>query len=537
MRDGRASSGTDDSEDARAFLQDRVATLWKIVFFFLLIATVLGLKGPLKDPGFDLVLDVAGTAEAGAMWWFCRRGRRSVRLLRILDPVVAFVMFATTAMLGRYVLVGFVRDQKITTAEGVMMTDAYMGALSLIGNALLCVIRAGIIPTSPRRTALYTALFCVPNLVTSVFIVPTAHGFMFRPADSRAFPWLPATVIMMFAFIVFTSAMTSHVIFGLRKEVREARRLGQYVLEQKIGEGGMGEVYRARHGMIRRPSAIKLLRGDQAHAGSIARFEREVQQTARLTHPNTITIFDYGRTDDGTFYYAMELLDGANLQQIVNVGGPQPAARVVHILAMACGALTEAHGIGLIHRDIKPANMILCTRGGERDVLKLVDFGLVKELKVDEDLKLTGARTLTGSPEYMAPEAIRASDSVDARTDIYALGAVGYFLLAGTELFDGKSLVEVCSQHLHQQPAPFATRNVVVPAELEAIILACLEKDPARRPQSAAELRHRLDGCGVAPWDSERANAWWSKHRAAAESAPIDVATAKTILVDGARRS
>ena len=538
MRDGRVSSGTDDSEDARAFLQDRVAVFWKITFFFLLIATLLGIKGPLKDPGFDLVLDIAGTAEAGVLWWLCRRGRRSVRLLRILDPVGSFVMFSTTAMLGRYVLVGFLHDQSIATSEGAMMADAYMSALGLIGNALLCVIRAGIIPTSPRRTALYTALFCLPQLLIAVFIVPGGHGFTLRAADSRAYAWLPATVVMMWAFIIFTSAMTSRVIFGLRKEVREARRLGQYVLEQKIGEGGMGEVYRARHGMIRRPSAIKLLRGDQAHAGSIARFEREVQLTARLTHPNTITIFDYGRTDDGVFYYAMELLDGANLQRIVNVTGAQPAARVVHILSTACGALTEAHGIGLIHRDIKPANIILCTRGGDRDVVKLVDFGLVKELQVDEDVKLTGTRTLTGSPQYMAPEAIRAADSVDARTDIYALGAVGYFLLAGTELFNGKSVVEVCSQHLHQQPAPFATRNVDVPAELEAVILACLEKDPARRPQSAAELRRRLDACGVPPWDGARANAWWSQHRTAVEADPADAAsTPKTILVDGALRT
>jgi serine/threonine-protein kinase len=342
---------------------------------------------------------------------------------------------------------------------------------------------------------------------------------------------------MMWGFVTLATTVISHVIYGLRAEVREARQLGQYVLEQKIGEGGMGEVYRARHGMIRRPSAIKLLRGDQAHAASIARFEREVQLTARLTHPNTITIFDYGRTDDGVFYYAMELLDGANLQQVVNVSGPQPAARVVHILLQACGALTEAHGIGLIHRDIKPANIILCTRGGERDVVKLVDFGLVKELQVDDDVKLTGARTLTGSPQYMAPEAIRAADSVDARTDIYALGAVGYFLLAGAELFNGKSIVEVCSQHLHQQPTRFATRNVDVPGELEAVILACLEKDPERRPQSTAELRERLDACGVPRWDSGRADGWWSQHRAAVESAPIDVATAKTILVDGALRT
>ncbi len=539
MRDGRASSGTDDSEDARAFLQNRLGVFWKVAFFFMLLATLLGIKGPLKEPGPDLILDAAATAEAGILWWICRRGRHSTRMLRSLEAGGLLVFFGTTAMLGRYVLIGFVHDEGLGSAEGVMMADAYMSALGLIGNSLLFVIRAAIIPSSPRRTLLYTGLFSLPQIMVSIFVVPAADGgFAFRPADSRAFPWLPAALAMMWGFILFTSAVTSRVIYGLRKEVREARRLGQYVLEHKIGEGGMGEVYRARHGMIRRPSAIKLLRNDQAHEGSIARFEREVQLTARLTHPNTITIFDYGRTDDGVFYYAMELLDGANLQRIVNVTGPQPASRVVRILSMACGALTEAHGIGLIHRDIKPANIILCSQGGETDVVKLLDFGLVKELQVEEDVKLTGTRTLTGSPQYMAPESIRAADAVDARADIYALGVVGYFLLAGTELFTGKSVVEVCSQHLHQPPPPFTTRDVDVPADLEVVILACLEKDPARRPQSAADLRARLERCNLPAWDADRANDWGGRHRAAVEADAAGAAsTPKTIVIDNAMRT
>src|SRR4030088_3123386 len=183
------------------------------------------------------------------------------------------------------------------------------------------------------------------------------------------YPLLPATAAMMWGFAVIRCGVISLTIYGLRAGGREARRLGQYVLERKIGEGGMGEVYRARHGMMRRPSALKLLRGDRAGEMDLRRFEREVQLTARLTHPNTITIFDYGRTHDGVFYYAMELLDGANLQRIVAVDGAQAPGRVVRIMAMACGALTEAHAIGLIHRDIKPANIMLCTQGGERDVV------------------------------------------------------------------------------------------------------------------------------------------------------------------------
>jgi serine/threonine-protein kinase len=300
----------------------------------------------------------------------------------------------------------------------------------------------------------------------------------------------------------------------------------------------MGEVYRARHGMMRRPSAIKLLRADRAGELNLHRFEREVQLTARLTHPNTITIFDYGRTDDGVFYYAMELLDGATLQRIVAVAGAQPAGRVVRVLSMVCGALTEAHAIGLIHRDIKPANIMLCTQGGERDVVKLLDFGLVKELEVEGAINLTGASTVVGTPMYMAPESILEPDSVDVRTDIYALGAVAYHLLAGRDVFDGKSMVEVCSQHLHQEPAPLSARGTAIPAELEAIVLACLSKDPNRRPQSAAELRRRVEACPVEPWDSASAREWWSEYQPHLDRGAVDyTGEARTIAVDGAHRS
>jgi serine/threonine-protein kinase len=290
--------------------------------------------------------------------------------------------------------------------------------------------------------------------------------------------------------------------------------------------------------MMRRPSAIKLLRGDRAGALNARRFEREVQLTARLTHPNTITIFDYGRTDDGVFYYAMELLDGATLQRIVEIDGAQPPGRVVRILGMVCGALSEAHSIGLIHRDIKPANIMLCTQGGEHDVVKLLDFGLVKEFQVDGDVEVTAASTILGTPQYMAPESIRFPDSADIRTDIYALGAVAYFLLAGGNVFGGKSLVEICAQHLHEAPQPLASRGITVPAELEALVLACLSKEPDHRPQSAADLRRRLEACTVEPWDGAMAQTWWTDHpRALDGEAVTRTGLDRTIAVDGASRS
>lgn len=484
------------------------------MFFISLLSSGMGAVGAIARPGVDFLIVLASTAQAGIFWWLCRRGQRSIRFSRRMEAGGLLLNLSGGALLGRYLVAGFARDRSLVTAEGALMADGYVTMLLLGGIALMLAIRAALIPSSPRRTIVVTAVVGAPLLLAVAFLVPAAHGGLaWRARDSAAHPWLPATAAMMWGFVIITCTVISWVIYGLRAEVREARRLGQYVLERKIGEGGMGEVYQARHGMMRRPSALKLLRAELGGEIDLRRFEREVQLTARLTHPNTITIFDYGRTQDGVFYYAMELLDGANLQRIVAVDGAQAAGRVVRILAMACGALTEAHSIGLIHRDIKPANIMLCIQGGERDVVKLLDFGLVKELEVDGDTELTGAHTLTGTPQYMAPESILEPSSSDVRTDIYALGAVAYYLLAGSVVFDGESIVEICSRHLYQQPEPLSARGVTVPAELEAIVLACLDKEPDRRPQSAAELRRRLEACTVEAWDGESARAWWLVHQ------------------------
>jgi len=539
MPSQRPSPASENSEEGRAFLQTRVALFWKVMFFISLLSSGMGAVGAIAKPGVDFLIVLALTIQAGTFWWLCRRGQRSIRFSRMMEGAGLLLNLTGGAVLGRYLVAGFALEHSLVTAEGAIMADGYVSMLQMGGTSLMVAIRAALVPSVPRRTILVSAVVGMPMILACAFLVPAAGGGLaWRALDSAALPWLPATAAMMWGFVIITSTVISWVIYGLRAEVREARRLGQYVLERKIGEGGMGEVYRARHGMMRRPSALKLMRGDRAGESDLRRFEREVQLTARLTHPNTITIFDYGRTNDGVFYYAMELLDGANLQRIVAVGGAQAAGRVVRILAMACGALTEAHAIGLIHRDIKPANIMLCTQGGERDVVKLLDFGLVKELEVDGDVQLTGASTLTGTPQYMAPESILAPDSVDVRTDIYALGAVAYYLLAGSEVFGGKSIVEVCSQHLHQAPEPLSARGVTVPAELEAVVLACLDKKPACRPQSAAELRRRLEACAVEPWDSASARSWWLEHQSDLDGDAVPSAgEARTLAVDGSLRS
>ncbi len=280
----------------------------------------------------------------------------------------------------------------------------------------------------------------------------------------------------------------------------------------------MGVVYRARHAMLRRPTAVKLLPPDRAGEASLARFEREVQLTASLTHPNTVTVFDYGRTLDGIFYYAMELLDGASLESVVAVAGPLPPERVVHVVYHVASALSEAHQVGLIHRDIKPANIILCRQGGRDDVPKVVDFGLVKDLERGTNVALTQGDLIAGTPLYLSPEAITAPETMDGRSDLYSLGAVGYFALTGSHLFDGRTMVEVCAKHLHEAPEPPSRRiGRPLPGDLESLLLDCLAKQPEKRPASAAELCRRLEACGsFGRWTSERASAWWREHGTAA---------------------
>jgi serine/threonine protein kinase len=298
---------------------------------------------------------------------------------------------------------------------------------------------------------------------------------------------------------------------ALQKATLAARQLGQYALEEKLGSGGMGTVYRARHAMLRRPTAVKLLDVDQMSDAAITRFEREVQLTSGLTHPNTVAIYDYGRTPDGIFYYAMEYLDGLDLDRLVTKHGPLPEARVVHLLRQVCGSLAEAHALGLIHRDIKPANIFLTRRGGLRDYVKVLDFGLAKPLADSESANLTNPNAITGTPLYLSPEGISQPDQVDARSDIYAIGAVGYYLLTGTPPFTGNSIVEIVMKHVQEAPVPIATRaGRAIEPTLESLLMRCLAKSPVERPLNAAILLTELDHCATGSgWTQQQAELWW----------------------------
>jgi len=341
------------------------------------------------------------------------------------------------------------------------------------------------------------------------------HAEAFRPLTilKRAF-WgllalLTASALAIFVFTV----MVARLQLQAREAAIEAKQLGQYKLEEQLGEGAMGVVYKGRHAMLRRPTAIKLLNSKQVTDVSVDRFEREVQITSHLNHPNTIAIYDYGRTPEDVFYYAMEYLDGLDLQQLVETYGPQPAGRVIYILEQICGSLYEAHSMGLVHRDIKPANVMLNRRGGEGDVIKVLDFGLVKA-KGDEYGSDPGADSMAGTPLYMSPEAIQLPNSVDACSDLYAVGAVGYFLLTGQPVFEADSLVQLCQLHTSEPPQPPSKRlGQPVPPELENAILACLEKTRSKRPQTARDLANMLARCPAATeWSVDKADLWWGQH-------------------------
>jgi serine/threonine-protein kinase len=376
--------------------------------------------------------------------------------------------------------------------------------------ALALAVRAVIIPSPALRT-LGIGLASAAGIAGFAFHYhaqsPAVEGMMTRGL------YVAFDTIIALSWVAVTT-LTSWTLFGLRRRVRDATQLGQYTLHEKIGEGGMGVVYKAQHAMLRRATAVKLLPTGKAGAHDVARFEREVQLTSALTHPNTIQIYDYGRTLDGTFYYAMEYLDGVTLQSLVELDGPQPAARVIALLSQVCASLAEAHSIGLIHRDIKPANILLCERGRLADVVKVLDFGLVKVVGDSAAANLSREGTLAGTPLYMAPEAITSPDEVDGRTDLYALGAVGYFLVTGHEVFEGQSLVEICAHHLHTPPEPPSRRlGSAVPADLEAVLLSCLAKLPRDRPGDAEALNARLMACADASgWAEDRRRLWWRSH-------------------------
>ena len=372
-----------------------------------------------------------------------------------------------------------------------------------------------VIPETLGKTIL--ASFLTASMGPVGLVVSTLYYGRTLPEPAQ---WM-ALFFPIFLFAVFAIVL-SRFIYSLGLEMRKAREMGSYRLVEKIGAGGMGEVWKAEHRMLARPSAIKLVRSEVCSArdsqtGTLhRRFEREVQATAALRSPHTVAVYDFGTTDDGCFYYVMELLNGFDLETLVQRFGPQPPERVVSFLLQACESLAEAHSSGLTHRDIKPKNIFVCRLGLQYDFVKVLDFGLVKSSyspNVSEE-QLTIEGTTTGTPAYMPPELALGKSDADSRGDLYSLGCVAYWLLTGKLVFEGSGPVPVLLAHIRDIPIPPSQRTELeIPAELERIILACLEKDPGRRPQSAAELAAALASC-ILPesWSQQRAENWWRTH-------------------------
>jgi serine/threonine-protein kinase len=379
---------------------------------------------------------------------------------------------------------------------------------------LLLIFTYGMfIPNTWRRAALVIgalALAPVLLLVGMILAYPKVAGVM------TVMGLIQNVLVLLVAAVA--SVFGTHLINALRREVFEAKQVGQYRLIKPLGAGRMGEVYLAEHRMLKRPCAIKLIHPDRAGDPHVlARFEREVRMTARLSHWNTVEIFDYGRTDDGTFFYVMEYLPGLSLEELLERHGPLPAERVVHLLRQTCQGLREAHAIGLIHRDIKPANLFAAQRGGLYDVVKLLDFGLVKPVTENPSARLTQEGAVSGTPLFMSPEQARGLDDLDARSDIYSLGAVAYALLTGRPPFDGTNPMEVMIAHVRDEVVPPSKHHADVPADLERVILRCLAKSPRDRFQDVDSLERALAECAAAnQWTQSHAARWWHENNEAA---------------------
>jgi serine/threonine-protein kinase len=496
-------STTPTDEEARAFLQSRVTSLFKLMFWSFL-ALVGFLAGLYEYYGEDVV------APAARKWVYllCAAGIGSMgfiwRVLLVRRPL-------SMAALYRLDLVYSLGIGAAFGASAYLHWDLRpAGYLSVVYSSFTVFARALIIPSSRARTAVASSITFTPMTIAAAALAINYDQ------DVPGEVFFVGYMLLCIVAIVL-SAYGSEVIYGLRRQVTAAQQLGQYTLDRKIGEGGMGAVYLAHHVMLRRQTAVKLVHPDRLGGGDhLERFEREVQHMSQLTHPNNTAVYDYGRSPDGVFYYAMEYLGrGIDLENLVRRHGVQPSGRVIEILAQACGALNEAHTNKIIHRDIKPANIILCERGGQPDVVKVLDYGLVKEITAE-----TGASTqvILGTPSYVAPEAVTDPGSIGPAADLYALGAVGYYLLTGKRVFEGKTAVEICIQHVTKAPTPPSAHNPDALPALEAILLRCLEKQPSARFATAIELRDALRAAVAADWDRDKAKAWWAAFHAIEES-------------------
>jgi eukaryotic-like serine/threonine-protein kinase len=439
---------------------------------------------------------LVGAIVSFALFFYTRASSRSPAF--ILNLGLGFLIFTSAA-------VGLIWHWSPST-------DTPAPAVSWIGVAVL--LFAAVVPSTPLKTLL-TGVIAVSMNPLAMAIAKASGGWQYESYGDllRMHYWD--------YLVVGVAVVISQVVTQLGQQVTRAREMGSYQLGELLGQGGMGEVYRATHRMLARPAAIKLIRPEMigeangpGAALAVKRFRLEAQKAANLRSPHTVEVYDFGVTTDETLYFVMELLDGMTLDALVRDHGPQPANRVVHILRQVCASLQEAHTAGLMHRDIKPANIHIGRLGLSHDFVKVLDFGLVKSVESAsrETSLATGIGITPGTPDYMAPEMI-LGERIDHRVDIYAVGCVAYYLLTGKSCFESASVMHVIARHLNEAPLPPSqrARNPVPPA-LEQLVLACLAKRPEQRPQSAAELSRALGAIDLVPWDEEQAAEWWREH-------------------------
>jgi hypothetical protein len=379
----------------------------------------------------------------------------------------------------------------------------------VMGTFGLMVVYGMFIPNDPRSTARVVLTMALATMAGMVALMERPD---LAPLVEELHTATHAGSNVIFLMIGAALAIYgTYVVNGLRSELHEAKKFGQYKIGDKIGAGGMGEVYMAEHQLLKRPCALKLIKPEAgADAVAMARFEREVQSAAKLSHPNTIEIYDYGHTDDGTFYYVMEYLPGMNLQELVKKFGPLPSGRVIYLFRQVCAGLAEAHSMGLVHRDLKPANIFVAVRGGEADVAKVLDFGLVKLTTDNTSAELTSDQRVSGTPLYMSPEQAVGDRALDARADIYALGCMLYYVLTGQPPFQGATAFEVMMAHARDSVTPPSQLKRDIPAELDRVVLTCMAKKASDRFPDVRALAKALAACPTAgDWDAEKACEWW----------------------------
>ncbi|MCA9545035.1 MAG: protein kinase [Myxococcales bacterium] len=497
------SGGRTPGVDARLYerARDRLARLCRImaILFGLGLALTAVMGGFSRLTGAQVALNAVGNGGllAFSVWLMraARDGRRAPRRVADLGAVyeIAIALFIS-----------------VGTTEYVY---AKTGAVPVVSLASSLIVLFPLVLPLPRARTLITAILAAAMAPVGLALLILLGEVYANPLDFLVISVVPALSVLM-AMLGF------QVVHQLSMDLSAARHMGRYRLEDRLGAGGMGEVWRARHARLARPAAIKLIRqealgarGPEHVARVLERFEREAQVTASLRSPHTVELYDYGTASDGTVYYVMELLEGFDLETLVQRFGPQPPARVVGLLAQICDSLAEAHERGLVHRDIKPANLHLARLGLTEDFVKVLDFGLValqpERRPADAGVSVEGVPV--GTPSYMAPEAVQGAPGLDERADLYSLGCVAWWLLTGRPVFEGKPMA-VMVAHCNTPPPPLAPLGVAVPPALEALIMACLAKQPAERPPSARALQRSLAALSLSGWSPAEAAAWWQRH-------------------------